>query len=134
MQQIISSHLEASKIGQQVAERAMELQRRGEDVSSAGNSLHIVVVYCEGLRYTFKNVDNSPLPSEARFSNKNQQLLSSGENSASGGERPPVRYVSSHHQSNNTHHPIESHRSTQSLTALGATLVDNIPHQGLTLN
>lgn len=33
MQQIITTHLEASKIGQQVADQAMDLQRRIDDLS-----------------------------------------------------------------------------------------------------
>lgn len=37
MERLISSHVEVSKIGRQIAENVLDLQRRGED-SSSGSS------------------------------------------------------------------------------------------------
>lgn len=37
MEKLISSHVEVSKIGRQIAEEVLDLQRRGED-SSSGSS------------------------------------------------------------------------------------------------
>lgn len=76
--------------------------------------------------------DDSPLPkNEDLLSNSTKQMLTSGDNSASGEERPPARFVSSHLQS--SHSPSVGPRSSHNLTALGGLLVDTNPNQGILL-
>lgn len=106
MQHIINTHLEASKIGQQVADRAMELQRRIDDSSA----------------------DESTQPHEEMLSITTQQLMSSGDNSASGGERPPARYVLTQQI------PAQRSSSHTNLTTLGSSMVDSSAHQGVTVD
>lgn len=123
IQQMINTHLEASKIGQQVADQAMDYQRRIDD-TSAGR------IHNYNFRQTTKVgiADNSPHPNEDHGNSSNNPQLSSGDNSVSGGERPLARYIASPHQLPQQRTADES--GSHSLTVLSGTSLVDSSHQG----
>lgn len=81
------------------------------------------------------SIDNSPLPNEEQASGSSRPQLSSGDNSVSGGEMPPARYIASpHHQHHQPQKPAVSTDAVHnSLNVLGTPLVDS-PDQGMYLS
>lgn len=79
---MINTHIEASKIGRQIAVQVLDYHRRAGD-SSSGNKLTIEMQMDSKLIFSFAECSPDP---ENRVPNAANQLPSSGENSTTGNE------------------------------------------------